>query len=139
MLEVLTAHQVLLHLRMECPSLFSQVNPCLQTLDLTCSTLFIVTAFFVPEKLRESFYIWSPDLPRALPAKTGEKSHLRPKSQISAHLPTLFLRHRVKLATRQVFFVNFWDRMQSLTALSSLSKIYQVWVCVLVFVERFLV
>ena len=47
--EVLAAQiWVLLHLRTECAShpLFSQVNPCLQTLDLTCSTLFIVTALW---------------------------------------------------------------------------------------------
>ena len=29
----------------------------------------------------------------------------------SPNLPTLFLHHRVKLATCQLFFGNFWDRM----------------------------
>ena len=87
--------QVLLHLRTECPPLFSsEVNLCLQTRDLTWA-LFIVTAaswrFFAAEKLRESSYIWNPDLPRPGAAKTGGKSHLHPKSHISAHLTkTLF-------------------------------------------------
>ena len=79
--------QVLLHLRTEC--LFSsEVNLCLQTRDLTCSFHCDSASwrFFAAEKLRESFYIWNPDLPRPVAAKTGGNSHLRPKSHISAHL-----------------------------------------------------
>ena len=77
-----------------CLTLFSHRSTPVYKLLISRAQLFSLWlpsgAFLPPEKLRESFYIWSPDLPRALTAKTGEKSHLRPKSQISTHLPTLF-------------------------------------------------
>ena len=78
----------------ECEWSLTRVTPCLQTQNLTISTPFIVTVpwhFFWPQKSpRGSFYIWSPDLPRAVSAKTGEKGQLCPESQISAHLPRPF-------------------------------------------------
>ena len=49
-----------------------------------------LTLFWPQKSPRGSFYIWSPDLPRAVSAKTGEKGQLCPESQISAHLPRPF-------------------------------------------------
>ena len=63
----------LFRIRMECRLSSPRSNPVYKLL-ISRAQLFSLWRFFAPEKLRESFYIWSPDLPRAVPAKTGEKS-----------------------------------------------------------------
>ena len=77
-------------------------------------------------------------------SKTGEKIHLRTKSQISAHLPTLFPSTEWNSGLVRFLFPIFETECKVLQPYCHFPRyliVHQgpVWVCVLVFVERFLV